>query len=73
VGDVSASREQPDALTAHVDDARTRYLEAVSAKNPDGKQRALEDLREAATQFYALADDVKAEHGGALHGTAGAP
>jgi hypothetical protein len=65
-GDVSSHREQKVALTDHVDEARKRYLEASSTKDPEAKQRAMEDLRDASKQFYELADHVKAENGGAL-------
>jgi hypothetical protein len=65
-GASQADREQKVALTTQFDEARKNYLEAMSAKNPDAEQRALDDMQAVSKQLYALADAVKVKHGGVL-------
>jgi hypothetical protein len=65
-GASQADREQKLALTTRFDEARKKYLEAMSAKNPDAEQGALDEMRAVSTRIYALADEVKAKHRGVL-------
>ena len=65
-GASQADRAQKVALMTHFDAARQQYLEAMAAKNPDAEQGALEDMQAVSKRLYALADAVKAKHGGVL-------
>jgi hypothetical protein len=61
-----SDREKKLVLTTHFDDARKKYLEAMSARNLVAEQGALEEMRAESKRIYALADEVKAKHGGVL-------
>jgi hypothetical protein len=61
-----SDREKKLVLTTHFDDARKKYLEAMSARNLVAEQGALEEMRAVSKRIYALADEVKAKHGGVL-------
>jgi hypothetical protein len=65
-GDANAYREQKAKLMSQLDGANKTYLAASGARNPEAKQAALEEMRAHSKQFYALADEVKAKHGGIL-------
>jgi hypothetical protein len=65
-GDVNAYREQKARLMSQLDEANKAYLAASGARNPDAKKAALDEMRGYSRQFYALADEVKAKHGGTL-------
>jgi hypothetical protein len=65
-GEANAYREQKARLMSQLDEANKTYLAASGARNPDAKKAALEEMRGYSKQFYALADEVKAKHGGTL-------
>ena len=61
-----AYRERKATLMSQLDEANKTYLAASGARNPEAKRAALQEMRAYSKQFYALADEVKATHGGTL-------
>jgi len=59
-------RGKKQALQAKADEAAARYREAAANADPEAQERARLDLLELTRQFYALAEEVKQQHGGVL-------